>query len=83
MPFCVQEINTAATITSFKVSHVLAKRMKPFEDGEVIKEAITEAADALFDSLSNKTFIKPEIANLQLSQNTVTRHVECLSRNTK
>ena len=46
-----------------------------------MKEVITEAADVLFDSFSNKTFIKTAIANL--SRNTVTRRVKCLSRNTK
>ena len=83
MPFCVQEINTVATIASFKVYHVLVKRMKPFEDGEVIKEAMTEAANVLFDSFSKKTFIMSVIAKMQFSPNTVTRRVEYLSRNTK
>ena len=80
--FLVQEVNTAATITSFNVFHHLAKRMKPFEDSEVIKEAMTEDADVLLDSFLNK-IIKSAIANLQLSRNSVTRRVECLSRNTK
>ncbi|KAK9871685.1 hypothetical protein WA026_014134 [Henosepilachna vigintioctopunctata] len=33
----------AATIASFKISHILAKHKKPFEDGSVVKEAFIEA----------------------------------------
>ena len=83
--FRVKKINTAETIASFNVSHALAKRLKPFEDGEVIKEAMTEAADVLFNSFYNNAFIKSAITNLQLSRNTATRRASCLclSHNTK
>lgn len=37
----------AATIASYRVSHVLAKRKKPFSD-DMVKEAFLEAADSLF-----------------------------------
>ena len=35
----------AATIASFKESRVLAKHKKPFQDGEIFKEAFLEAAE--------------------------------------
>ena len=44
----------AATIASYRVSHVLAKHMKSFKDGEVVKEAFLEAADALLGDSKNK-----------------------------
>ena len=37
--------------------------MKPVEDGEVIKEAMTEGDDVLFDSFYNNAFIKSTITN--------------------
>ena len=57
--------------------------MKPFEEGEVIQEAMTEAADILSEIFSSKALVESAITNLQLSRNTVTRRVECPSRNTK
>lgn len=47
----------AATIASYRVSHVLAKHMKSFKDGEVVKEAFLEAADALFGDSKNNSSI--------------------------
>ena len=63
VPFSCLEMNTAGIIASFKVSHVFAKRMKPFEDSEVIQEAMTEAADVLYDCFYNNALIKSAIAN--------------------
>lgn len=51
------------TIASYKICHVLAKRKKPFSDGEVVKEAMINAAESLFDghkdksSLCNRSFL--------------------------
>ncbi|CAG9814627.1 unnamed protein product [Phaedon cochleariae] len=47
----------AATIASFKISHIFAKHKKPFEDGPILKEALIEAADVLFRDFRNKTAI--------------------------
>ena len=47
----------AATIASYRVSHVLAKHMKSFKDGEVVKEAFLEAADALLGDSKNNCSI--------------------------
>ncbi|CAK6965166.1 general transcription factor II-I repeat domain-containing protein 2A-like [Scomber scombrus] len=62
----------AATTASYRVSHVLAKHKKSFKDGEVVKEAFIEAADALFGEFKNKTEIVTAIKDMQLSRNTVT-----------
>ncbi|XP_057671177.1 protein FAM200C-like [Diorhabda carinulata] len=61
----------AATIASFKISHILAKHKKPFEDGSVVKEAFIEAGDTLFGDFKNKTEIMSairELQNVRLSQ---------------
>ena len=60
-----------ATIASFRVSRVLAKHKKAFQDGEIIKEAFLEAADSLFENTKNKSEIVSSIKDLQLSRNTV------------
>lgn len=66
----------AATIASYRVSHVLAKHNKPFKDGNIVKEAFLEAADSLFDHFKNKTEIVDAIKGVQLSRNTATRRCE-------
>jgi Domain of unknown function (DUF4371)/Spin-doc zinc-finger/hAT family C-terminal dimerisation region len=69
----------AGNVASFRVSHVIAKHKKPFEDGEIIKEAFLEAADSLFDSFKNKSEIMASIKDMPLSRNTVTRRMEAMS----
>ena len=70
----------AATIASFKISHILAKHKKPFEDRMVVKEAFIEAGEVLFGDFKNKTEIMSAIKKLQLSRPTVTRRVEVMSQ---
>lgn len=72
--------SVAATIASFKISYILAKHKKPFEDGVMVKEAFVEAAEVLFDDFKNKTEILSAIKEVQLSRPTVTRRVEIISR---
>jgi len=43
----------AATIASFRISHVLAKNKKSFQTGEIVKQAFLEDADALFENFKN------------------------------
>ncbi len=66
----------AATMASYRFSHVLAKHKKSFKDGEVVKEAFIEATDALFGEFKNKTEIVSTLKDMQLSRNTVTRRCE-------
>ena len=42
------------TMASFKVSNLIAKKFKPFSEGDFIKEAFLEIADNLFDESKNK-----------------------------
>jgi hypothetical protein len=45
----------AGTMAFFRLSHVIAKHKKPYEDGEMIKEVVLDAVDSLFDSFKNKS----------------------------
>lgn len=70
-----------ATEASLQISWVLAKKQKPYSDGETVKLCFQESADALFAEFKNKDDIKKQIANLQLSHQTVARRVDFISRN--
>lgn len=69
----------AATEASFRVSHVIVKSKKSFQDGEMVKEAFVEAADSLFRDFKNKSEILSSIKALQLSRCTVTRRCEAMA----
>ncbi|XP_050065732.1 general transcription factor II-I repeat domain-containing protein 2A-like [Aphis gossypii] len=71
------------TIASFKVAYLLAKKKKPFSDGELIKEAFKEASDSLFTDFKNKSEIVGAISSMQLSSNTVMRRIGAISSNQK
>ncbi|CAG9839126.1 unnamed protein product [Diabrotica balteata] len=68
--------NRAATEASYRVSQIIAQKKKPYEDGEMIKQAFLEAADSLFANFRNKDEIVSAIKYMQLSANTVMRRVE-------
>ncbi|XP_072378669.1 general transcription factor II-I repeat domain-containing protein 2-like [Diabrotica undecimpunctata] len=67
--------SVAATIASFKISYILAQHKKPFEDGEVVKEAFR-----LFQDFKNKADIMSVIKEVQLSRPTVTRRIEIIGK---
>jgi hypothetical protein len=69
------------TIASYKICHVLAKRKKPFSDGEIVKEAMISAAETLFDCHKDKSELLSSIKSIQLSHQTVARRVEQISNN--
>uniref|UniRef100_A0A6P7GSJ3 SCAN domain-containing protein 3-like n=1 Tax=Diabrotica virgifera virgifera TaxID=50390 RepID=A0A6P7GSJ3_DIAVI len=75
----VSDKTKATTLASYKVTQVIAKKKKPFEDGEYIKECFVEAANCLFEGFKNKYEIMSAINSLQLSARTVTRRVENMS----
>ena len=58
---------------------MLAKKKKPFIDGELFKELFLTSADCLFDGFSNKHEIVSAIQDLQLSNNTITRRIHAIS----
>ena len=70
------QANKAATVASYRISHVVAKHKKPFIDGNIGKEAFLEAADSLFDDFKNKAEIVKAIKEVQLSRKTTTRRCE-------
>jgi len=67
------------TIASFKVAYLLAKKKKPFSDGELINEAFKEASNSLFTDFKNKKEIVGAISSMQLSSNTVMRRIGAIS----
>ena len=71
----------SATVASLKIVHLLAKKKKPFTDAEIIKEAMLEAADSLFEDFKNKTEILGAIKTLQLSAKTTSRRIELIANN--
>lgn len=69
----------AATEASFRVSHLIVKNKKSFQNGEMVKEAFVEAAGLLFRDFKNKPEILSSIEALQLSRNTVTKRSEAMA----
>lgn len=70
-----------ATIASYKAAEILIKHKKPFEDGEIWKEAFIKSAEVLFQNFKNKSEILTSINNISLSRNTVMRRTEEMSEN--
>ena len=71
----------AATIASYRVSHVIAQKKKAFQDGDFVKEEFTVAADSMFCDFKNKREIMSAIKDIQLSRPTVTNRCENMSGN--
>ncbi|KAJ7342056.1 hypothetical protein JRQ81_008463, partial [Phrynocephalus forsythii] len=65
-----------ATIASFKVSNLIAKKCKPFTEVKLVKDCFLEAADNHFKGLKNKKEIIAATQDVQLSRNTVMRRIE-------
>ncbi|CAK9796265.1 Protein ZBED8 [Anthophora plagiata] len=70
-----------ATSVSFKIAHLLAKKMKPFIEGEIIKEAMLLTAEPLLDDYEKKNEIITAINAIQLSARTVPRRIEIMVTN--
>ncbi|XP_022181893.1 general transcription factor II-I repeat domain-containing protein 2B-like [Myzus persicae] len=70
--------NELATKASYEVTHMLAKRMKPFSDAELIKNCMETVVNTLFCNFSNFKEIRDQISNLQLSDATCVRRIEHL-----
>ncbi|KAG8234407.1 hypothetical protein J437_LFUL012792 [Ladona fulva] len=68
-----------ATTASFKIAYLLAKKKKPFQDGELLKEAFLACAESLFRGFSNKREIISAIQELQLSDSIVLRRIEAIA----
>lgn len=70
--------NELATKASYEVTHMLAKRMKPFSDVELIKKCMETVVNTLFCTFSNFKEIRDQISNLQLSDATCVRRIKHL-----
>ena len=57
----------AATEASFRVSHIIVKNKKSFQDGEMVKEAFIEAADSLFRDfkIKQKSCLRSKLSSCQ------------------
>jgi hypothetical protein len=66
---------------SFAVALEIAKRGKPFTDGEYIKDCFIRASDELFRDFKNKDEIMKKIKDLPLSAKTVQDRTAKLSSN--
>ncbi|XP_014679680.1 PREDICTED: EPM2A-interacting protein 1-like [Priapulus caudatus] len=64
-----------STKASYVVSEIIAKRMKPFSDGEFVKECV----NAVFDTMCPEK--APILNSLSLSARTVSTRIEELSKN--
>lgn len=73
--------NEAITKASYQVCNILAKRMKPFTDAELIKECMITVCQTLFQNFSNSKQIMAEVKKLTLSESTCRRRVEDISKN--
>ena len=72
-----------ATEASYRIAHCIAKRGKPFTDGEYIKEAFLSSSAVLFDGLPNKETIKARIKDIPVSARSVERRVEELAESVR
>ena len=61
------------TKTSYKANHLLACNIKSYSDGEIMKQAIVIYSKECSASIQLKA------KKLQLSNDTVTRHIKCIS----
>lgn len=69
------------TASSFIISNVIAKRGKPFNDGDYVKEALLKCAPILFEDFDNKEKIIQRIKDLSLTRNTVKDRILVMAKN--
>ncbi|GBM57501.1 hypothetical protein AVEN_137934-1 [Araneus ventricosus] len=70
-----------ANLASFAVSLEIAKRGKPFTDGEYVKDCFIRASEELFREFRNKAEIMRKINDLPLSAKTVQDRTAKMSSN--
>ncbi|XP_033019564.1 general transcription factor II-I repeat domain-containing protein 2-like [Lacerta agilis] len=68
-----------ATIASFKIANLFAKRRKSLEDAEVVQKMLLVVGKALFEGLSNENDTITAIKMLNLSGETLSRRIESIS----
>jgi len=65
--------NELTTKASYQVTEILAQKMKPFSDAEIVKECVVTVCKTLFSHLPNSKQILDEVSKLQLSDSTCMR----------
>ena len=69
------QVNQASQRASFRVAHLIARRNKPFTEGEFVKECMNDVAEEVCPD-------KKEVLNsVSLSASTITRRIEALGGN--
>jgi hypothetical protein len=76
----VKSIDISVTNASTKIAHLLAKKEKSFQGDELLKAASLTGAYCFFKVFSNKCEFISAAQVLQLSDNTVTRRIQVISR---
>ncbi|KAG8223813.1 hypothetical protein J437_LFUL003699 [Ladona fulva] len=79
----IKFISGPSNITAFNFvgSNVIAKRGKPFSDGEYMKEKWLKSAPVLFEDLENKEKNTQRIKDFPLARNTVNCSVLDMAKN--
>ncbi|XP_065148348.1 general transcription factor II-I repeat domain-containing protein 2-like [Paramisgurnus dabryanus] len=75
------DVKNNATEASYQIANCIAKRGKPFTDGEYIKDAFLSCSEVLFDGLPNKETIMSKIKDIPMSARTVQRRIEEMAEN--
>lgn len=73
--------NELTTKASYQVTEILAQKMKPFSDAEIVKECVVTVCKTLFSHLPNSKQILDEVSKLQLSDSTCMRRSQDLAAN--
>uniref|UniRef100_A0A6P7H4I0 Zinc finger BED domain-containing protein 5-like n=1 Tax=Diabrotica virgifera virgifera TaxID=50390 RepID=A0A6P7H4I0_DIAVI len=73
--------NELTTKASYQVTEILAKKMKPFSDTEIVKECVVTVCNTLFSQFANNEQILDEVSKLQLFDSTCMRRSQNLAAN--
>jgi hypothetical protein len=73
--------NELTTKASYQVTEILAQKMKPFSDAEIVKECVVTVCKTLFSHLPNSKQILDEVSKLQLSDSICMRRSQDLAAN--
>ena len=65
-----------ATIASYKICWILAKKMKPYSDAEIVKTCMVEAMEALIPDKTKAEKLVSTINSIPLSNDTATSRCE-------
>jgi hypothetical protein len=73
--------NELTTKASYQVTEILAQKIRPFSDAEIVKKCVVTICKTLFSHLSNSKQILDEVSKLQLSNSTCMRRSQDFAAN--